>query len=59
MFILKIYQVNLFVKLSALCYRVAFFSEYLKLDEGEVIVDIDDWNKAYENFAHDLYEVIA
>lgn len=45
--------------LSALCYPVAFFSEYLKLDEGDVIVDFDDWNQAYENFAHDLYEVMG
>ena len=44
--------------LSALCYRVAFFIEYLKLDEGEVIVDVDDWNRAYESFAHDLYNVM-
>ena len=45
--------------LSSLCYRVAFFIEYLKLEGDEVIVDVEDWNKAYDSFAHDLYDVMA
>ena len=45
--------------LSSLCYRVAFFAEYLKLEDDEVIVDVEDWNKTYDSFAHDLYDVMA
>ena len=45
--------------LSSLCYRVAFFIEYLKLEDDEVIVDVEDWNKTYDSFAHDLYDVMA